>query len=373
MKFSLDKETFENALAPISVIAQSKASDSKLSGIYLETVGNELTLYCYDMEKGIKITVDANVESEGSVVADTQIVQIVHAMPQGDVTVDVNENLIVTLSCCDAEFQLSGKDGSDYPKIPELKGHTPFVLQKKQLKNVISKTMFAICRDDSKPVLKGSFFEIKDNILTVSAIDGFRIAVRKEKSAADNTDVDISFIIPGRVQQSLLRILNDGDDDIQMELGSKHIIMKIDEMHFVIRLIEGEFPKYERYIPQYSTTSIVDRNALIDSLERIAIVNDKLKGSAKLSFKERMLRLSCQTDEGKVNDMLPVVTEGSDIDVLYNQNYLLEALRACDNDSVYLRIAEGGRGTVICATPHDAKENEDSEYLYLVMPIRSRG
>ena len=71
--------------------------------------------------------------------------------------------------------------------------------------------------------------------------------------------------------------------------------------------------------------------------------------------------------------MLTVFTEGKDIEVLFNQNFLLDALRECDNDSVFIRIAEGGRGTVICATPHDARENEDSSYLYLIMPIRSRG
>ena len=237
MKFTIDKELLEKAITPVSIIAQNKAADSKLSGIYMEASENIVTLYSYDMEKGLKMTVSAQIESEGIVIADAQIVPIIHSMPFGDVTIEVGDNNIITLSSGDAEFQVMGRDGAEYPKIPEIKGHTPFTITKSQLKNVISKTMFAVCKDDSKPVLKGSLFEIKDNTLTVSAIDGFRLAVRKEKSASDNADVNISFIIPGRVQQSLLRILPDGDEEIHMELANKHVVMEIDDMYFIIRLI----------------------------------------------------------------------------------------------------------------------------------------
>ena len=372
MKFTVNKEEFEKALLPVSIIAQSKAADSTLSGIYVEAASGSVTLYCYDIEKGLRTGVPAVVESDGSIIADAQIVSIVRSLPEGDVTFSVESGNIIALSAGDAEFQVVGRDGDAYPKMPEIKGHTAFTVTKKQMKNLITKTFFSICKDDTKPILKGSHFVIKDNTLTVCAVDGFRFAVRKESNAADNPGVDVSFVLPGRAEQNLLRLLDDSDDEINIELSNRHVVMSFDDMVLIVRLLEGEFPNYEKFIPEYTTAVTVNRDAFIESLERVAIVNEKMHSSARLRFAEDKLRISCETENGKVNDLIAVHMDGEPIEVLFNQNFLLDALRVCDNEAVCLHIASGGRGTVICATPEDEKKQPDSYYLYLVMPIRSR-
>ena len=178
MIFTVNKTDFEKAITPVSIIAQSKTADSSLNGIYIEASGETLTLYCYDIEKGIKTTLDAYVSNAGKIIADSQIVPIVHSMPEGEITFRSDDNNVITLSSGDSEFQIMGRDASSYPAMPEIKGHTSFSITKKQMKNIINKTIFSISKDDTNPVLKGSLFQIKDNILTVSAIDGFRFAVR---------------------------------------------------------------------------------------------------------------------------------------------------------------------------------------------------
>ncbi|MGN1121334.1 MAG: DNA polymerase III subunit beta [Eubacteriales bacterium] len=372
MRFIINKTDFEKAIVPVSIIAQSKTADSTLNGIYIEAKNSELTLYCYDIEKGIRTVIEATVCDPGSIIADSQIVPIVHSMPDGDIEFSSDEKNTITLSCGDASFQIMGRSGENYPAMPEIKGHTSFSVTKKQMKNLITKTLFSVCRDDTNPVLKGSLFEIKDNTLTVSAIDGFRFAVRKEKSAVDCPDLNLSFIIPGKAQANLLRIMEDNDEEIKIELGTKHIILNMDNLYIMIRLLEGDFPKYEKFIPEYSTTAVVDRDALITSLERVSIVNEKMHSSAKLNFVNDTLKISCETESGKVNDLLPVHMEGEPKEVLFNQVFLIEALRSCDNQNVLLRMAENGRGMVIKATDEDEKENGDSYYIYLVMPIRGR-
>lgn len=370
MIFTVNKTDFEKAITPVSIIAQSKTADSSLNGIYIEASGETLTLYCYDIEKGIKTTIDAYVSNAGKIIADSQIVPIVHSMPDGEITFRSDDNNVITLSSGDSEFQIMGRDASSYPAMPEIKGHTAFSITKKQMKNIINKTIFSISKDDTNPVLKGSLFQIKDNILTVSAIDGFRFAVRKEKSTIDNPDLDIGFIIPGKAQQNLLRIMEDNDDEINLELGNKHIIMMMDNLYLMIRLLEGEFPAYEKFIPEYTTTAVVNRDRFINSLERVAIVNEKMYSSAKLSFSNDVLKISCETESGKVNDQISVHMEGDEKEILFNQQFLIEALRCCENENVLVRIAENGRGTVIKATAED--ENEDAGYLYLIMPVRGR-
>lgn len=370
MKFTVNKADFEKAITPVSVIAQNKSAESMLHGIYIEALEGTVILYCYDIEKGIRTTVDAFVAGNGSIIADSQIVQIIHSMPDGEITFSTDDNYIITLTSGDAVFQIMGKDSKSYPTMPDVKGNVEFALTKKQMKNLISKTIFSACKEDANPVLKGSFFEISDNMLTVSAIDGFRCAVRKEKNSVDSPDLNLSFILPGKAQQSILRIMDDSDEEVRIELGAKHLVMVTDGLFMMFRLIEGDFPKYVKYIPEYNTTAIVSRDLLITSLERVAIINDKMKSSAKLNFENDTLRISCETENGKINDVIPVHMEGEPKEILFNQTFLLEALKCCENEKVELRLAENGRATVITATPED--KTEDSSYIYLIMPVRGR-
>lgn len=370
MKFTVNKTDFEKAITPVSIIAQNKTKDSDLNGIYIEAKDDVVTLYCYDLEKGIKTSLESFVASSGSIIADSNIVQIVHSMPDGDITFTSDDNYAITLSCGDSVFQILGKDAMTYPAIPEIKGHTAFSISKKQIKNLITKTVFSLSKDDTNPILNGSFFEIKNNTLTVSAIDGYRCAVRSEKSSVDNPDLNISFIIPGRAQMNLLKIMEDNDEEIQLELGNKHLIMYMDNLYFSVRLIEGDFPKYEKFIPEYTTTAVVSRDSFIDCLERVAIINSNLKSSARLVFSNDTLKVSCETESGKVSDTIPVHMDGDEKDILFNQNFILEALRCCENDNVLIRLSDSGRGTVITSTKEDT--SEDSSYLYLIMPKRGR-
>ena len=370
MKFTVNKSDFEKAITPVSIIAQSKAPDSALSGIYIEVDSGLLTMYCYDIEKGIKTSIEADVHVPGRIIADTHLVQVVRSMPDGDITFSADDNQSITITSGESVFQIMGRSAQGYPAMPEIKGHTAFSISKKQIKNIINKTFFSISKSDTNPLLKGSLFTIKDNTLTVSAIDGFRFAVRKEKSSVDNPDLDIKFILPGRAQQNLLRIMDDNDENISLELGNKHLIVLMDNLYLMIRLLDGEFPFYEKFIPPYTTTAVVNRDALIDSLERVAIVNEKMYSSAKLNFVNDTLRITCETESGKVNDLISVHMEGEPKEILFNQQFLIEALKCCDNENVKIRLAQGGKGTVIKADEKD--ENDESSYIYLIMPVRGR-
>lgn len=370
MKFTVNKTAIEKAIFPVSIIAQNKNPEATHHGIYIEAEENTVTLYSYDVEKGIKVSIDAFVAGKGKIIADTQIVQIIQSMTDGEITFSTDDNYVITLSGEDATFQIMGKDAQTYPAMPEIKGHTPFSITKKQLKSIITKTIFSACKDDANPLLKGSLFEISDNMLTVSTIDGFRCSVRKEKNSVDSPDLNISFILPGKAQQNLLRIMDDSDEPVSLELGTKHLIVYMDGIYMMFRLIDGDFPKYDKYIPEYCTTAIIDRNRFIISLERVDIINEKMKSSAKLIFENDNLRISCETENGKINDIIPVHMEGEPIEILFNQTFLLEALRCCENDNIEIRLSENGRAAVITCAKEDA--SEESSYIYLIMPVRGR-
>ncbi len=371
MIFTVEKSVFEKAVTPVSIVAQSKSAEASLSGIYMEAKDKSVTLYCYDIERGIRTSVEANVEQEGCVIADYQIVPIVHSLPDGEIRFEIDQTTnVITITSEDSELQIMGKNGEAYPKIPEIKGFSSFTISRRQLKNIITKTMFAVSTDEAKPILKGSLFEISNNKLTVSAVDGFRFTVRTEKSTVDKQDLNLSFILPGKAQQNLLRILDDSEEPVSCELANKHIVFAMDNLYVLIRLLEGDFPVFNKFIPQYEVEVTLDKNALIASLERVNIINDKMKTSARLQFINDQLKITCETEMGKVSDVLPVYMEGDPIEANFNQRYLIDALKACDDEKVVFRVAGSGRGLVIKAREQD--EKEDSSYIQLVMPVRAR-
>ena len=370
MIFTVDKSAFEKAITPVSIIAQSKAAESNYSGIFIQAKDDCLTLYCYDIEKGIKTTVNADVEKEGKIIADPQIVPIIHSLPEGEVRIEVDDNYIMKITSGEADFQILGKSGDTYPNMPEVKGFSTFKISKKQFKAMINKTIFAVSSDDTKPVLKGSLFNVTSDKISISAIDGFRVAVRSEKSKSENPELNIRFIMPGKAQQNIMRLMDDSDEDIVCELSNKHLIITMDSLFMLFRLLEGDFPDYKKYLPEYQSVAVVDRASLISCLERVALINDKLKASAKLQFSADKLKISCETDKGKINDLITCSLEGEDMEINFNQNYLIDALKACDDDLVVLRLANRGKGMVII--PRDEDVKEDVSYLQLVMPVRSR-
>ena len=212
MKFTAEKKVIEKTILPVSIVSQNKSSEASNDGIFIKAENDNVDFFCYDLEKGIKTNMEAFVAAPGSIVSDSQLVPIIHSMPDGEITISSDDNFIITISCGETQVQILGKDSEKYPDMPQVKGDISFTLTQKQLRNLITKTCFSLSKDDSNPLLRGSYFEIKENILTVSSIDGFRCAVRTEKSMTECPNVDITFILPGKAQTNLLKIQEENYD-----------------------------------------------------------------------------------------------------------------------------------------------------------------
>ena len=167
MKFTVNKTEFEKAITPVSIIAQSKTAESALHGIYIEASEGTVMLYCYDIEKGIKTNVDAFVAGTGSIIADPQIVQIIHSMPDCEITVSTDDNYIITLTGGDAVFQIMGKDAKSYPTMPDVKGHIEFALTKKQMKNATLITLPTLPKKQRFSLLCHLLWDSADTMLAL--------------------------------------------------------------------------------------------------------------------------------------------------------------------------------------------------------------
>lgn len=372
MKFTADKKTLERSIAPVCLGVAPKNTDPLLEGIYLEAKDGYVTLCSYDREKGIRTTLEAEVEKDGSIVIDAQKTSaIIHSLPDGPVTIESDENLILKIITDEADFQISGKDAANYPGLPDVHGDLNYTLQQDKLRSMINRTLFAVSQDDSKPVYTGSLFEINGSSLKITALDGFRISARREEGLTEREDLDLRFVMPGKAQNDLLRLTADNDRTVSVNMARKHIIFTFDNIYFITRLLDGEFLDYRKKIPQQKLVEArVNTARFIDSIERAAlIIDERIKSSIRLQLGGGGMRVSVATMLGKFKDEFSYEPEiDGELEIGFNHKIMLDALRAVGEEYINISLSHNLGPLVI--TPDKRSEGDPERFLYLVLPVQ---
>lgn len=371
-KFTSDRRTLLNAVMPALTASSNKSTLPALEGLLFEVKGEELTVCGYDLEKGVKTYAQVLGEGDGAVILNAQkIAGIIKNFPDCDISFRADEKNIVTITGAMSEFSVHALSAEAFPNLPELSGDKSFRIKAGLMKEMIGSTYFAVAQTDARPILTGEYFEIEGNKLTVVALDNHRMALREESEAVNGCAEKLSFIVPGKSIYEFSKLLTDSEETVEAELTSKHIIMRVGETVFFSRLIEGEFFDYNKAIPtQNKIFAKINTGAFIESVERASLlIDEKLITPLKCSFKNGTLNISCSTQYGKVNDNIRISKEGDDIEIGFNNRYLLDALRACRDELILASLSSPLMSMVI--TP--AVEKEGSRYLYLVLPMRLNG
>ena len=211
--------------------------------------------------------------------------------------------------------------------------------------------------------LTGSKFDIKNGYFNLISVDGFRLAHVKRKIADDG---ERSFVVPRKTLSELMKIISDDyDAEIRVNLSKKHIIFEIENFTVISRLLEGDFLDYERAIPQTSTTNVkIQRRIFIECFERVAIVTEeKLINPVRLLFSGDSVQIDCSTNVGRIKESLPAEIDGPDVEIGFNNRYLLEALKNCKNDEVIICLNRAENPVKIVPPQGD-------DYTFLVLPMR---
>jgi len=216
--------------------------------------------------------------------------------------------------------------------------------------------------------LQGEFFHVENRSITAVALDNYRMALREEKECVFDNENAFSFVVPGKSLLELSRLLRDSDDMLRVEFTAKYVIFKIDDIVLFSRLLEGEFLDYKRAIPAQSKIFVeLDRRAFEESVSRASLlVDEKLKTPLRCKFENDVLHVTCSTQYGKVNDQLRIKKEGDDLEIGFNNRFLLDALRACKDDELKISLSTPFMSMMIePKTPSDT-----GTYLYLVLPVK---
>ena len=365
IKFSCEKVLLQSAISVASRAVAAKSSIPALEGLLLH-VGEALTVSGYNMQTGIRTTVPAEVSGQGDIVLNARLFgDIIRRMSDDVVVFTADDKLTVHVSCGDADFDITGLSAADYPELPVVEDEYALSIQQKVLREMIDQTAFAVSTNEARPVHTGALFEVTDMGLNVVAVDGFRLAFRREPIERIQGGA-FSFVAPGSALNEVKNICGDTEDLATVILGKRHLLFEIGATELICRRLEGEFLDYRRAIPRNNPiTVIAETKDLTRSIDRVSVViSDKLKSPVRCRFEHDKIYLSAKTGNGEAKDVCPVAGDGEALEIGFNNRYLMEALRYAPADTVRIELNTGVTPAII--VPTEGEEN----FLYMVLPVR---
>ncbi len=364
MNFICETAVLSEACLNVQRAVSTKNAIPAIEGIYLKALGSEVILTGYDLEFGINTSVSARVEENGGIVLNARVLcDILRKLPGNMVRIESDERQMASVTSDSAAFSLVGISSKEFPELPSVTGGFPIVVSQEILREMIRQTIFAVATNDTKVVHTGIKFEIGDNLIKLVAVDGFRLAIRKE--VINYSGESSTFIVPSKTLSEVIKLFNSDTETVSISVGKKHIVFEIGSYSVVSRLLDGEFLNYNSAIPvECSTTVVINNKKFIDSIERISlIITDKIKSPLRCSFKDNSVKLSSTTALGSANDVVDAVIDGSSVDIGFNNRFLIEALRVCDTDEVKI-LLNGSVAPILIVPP------QGDSFLFLILPVR---
>ena len=370
MKFTCSRDDLVNNVSIVQRAVTSNSTVNILNGILIEASDfDKIKLTGYDLQTGIEADVEASVTEKGSVVIDSKFFgDIIRKLPEPEVEITSDNNFLTIIKCGQAEFKISGLDPEPFPKIPEIDEAEAekIVISQKILKNMINHTIFAVSRDNSRPVLNGSNIVSDGSVLSVVSIDGFRMAINREEMGSDFPKID--YIVPGKALTEMSKILSDDEDaEINIYTSMQNLLFDIGNVRMVSRLIEGPFINFETIITRNPKTVItIDRKQFLDAVDRASLIIINEDRKCPVSFvtnNSSELTVHASSSRGDLQESIDINLEGDLIDVDFNSRYVIDVLKNIEDDVIRVEV-NGGQGPCII------KPIEGEKYIYLILPIR---
>ena len=363
MKFTVSKSDMTEAVTNIQRAVSTKTSIPALEGIIISATEGSLELCSYDLELGITTVIPSTTQEPGKAVLSAKLFSdIVRKTPAETITISVDEKNMASIESGFSKFSIIGIPAEEFPELPKLTDSTAIELPANLLKSMIRQTLFAVAESDAKPIHQGSLFNIEAGKLDVVSVDGYRLAKRTEAVVFPE---DISFVVPGKTLGEILKLLKDSEEPVEISAGKRHILFKIENYTVISSLLEGEFLNYKAAIPPESKTDVIVRTRdAIESVERVSLlITDRLKSPVRCLFEENEIKLNCTTSMGRASDQLSADMTGENVEIGFNNRYLLEALRNTECDEVKIQL--GGS-----LSPMKIVPKEGDSFLFLVLPVR---
>ena len=367
MKFVCQKEDLMQGLSVASKASATRSPQAVLECVSIAADFSGVRLQCTDLQMGIETAVPAMVAEEGRVLLNARLLnEIVRKLPDGEVTLSVSASNRATISAAGSKTTLQGMSAQDFPQLPAVPEDDPIELPQVLLRDMIRETGFAVAADDARPILMGIYLEVEDDVLTLVALDGFRLARRRGKLLASAGKV--SAVVSGHYFIEAGKILGDDDAPVTLALSKTHLLLRAKGFTVIIRLLEGEYIKYRQLLPpSYAISTRVSRGELADCIDRASLMAREGKNNLlRFSIRQDKLSITSNSEMGDVYEEMDVETTGSDIDIAFNVRYITDAVKSIDEEQFLIKLNSNISRCVLVPT-------EGEEFLYLVLPVRTAG
>lgn len=365
MKFTCDKEDLVKCISTVQRAMPSRSTLSALEGIYIESKGEAVNMRCSDMVLTIDSSILANVEREGAIVMPGRLFSdLIRKLPGGDVCIDMDDSgTSIKITCGKAKLTLQGMNKEEYPAMEENQTVKPLDLRQGDLKEMISHTLFAVASDETKPILTGELIEISNGTFTVVALDGYRLALRRE--SLQSPSEDISFVVPSKSLSEISKLFEDDDSSASILVGNNNAVIDMGDTRITTRLLDGEYIKYSTIIPTDRNTRVrVNTAALANSAERASLLAKEGKNNLiKMNITEQSMTISANSEMGDVFEEIPIYMEGSNLRIAFNARYLTDVLHAINEEEILMDF-------ITNLSPCVMRPVEGDKFTYLVLPVR---
>ena len=361
MHIICDKSKLIEGMNIVMKAIPGKTTMMILECVVIEVKDNQIKLIANDLQLGIETLIDGEIKQEGSVAVGAKVFfEIIRKLPSDNVSITVDEEYHMNISCGKAKFNIMAKATDEFPYLPNIVKDKNVNISQFTLKDIIRQTVFSISDNENAKVMTGELFEIHDSELKVVSLDGHRIRKVKLNQSYD----DVSVIIPGKTLIEISKIINGGmDDEVSIFFTDKHVLFEFEDTIVLSRLIEGEYYKIDKMLStDYETKVTVNKREMLECIDRSTLL---LKESDKkpviIDVQDDYMKFAMNSAIGSMDEDIDASKEGKDILIGFNPRFLMDALRVIDEDEITMYMINPKAPCFI--------RDQEETYIYLILPV----
>lgn len=371
MYFIISKDHFLKGLGKVQGIVERRNTIPILSNVLIEAKDNEVIFTATDLEVGMQTSYESDVKQNGKItVSAKKIYEIVKELPDKDISFKAKDNSWIEIKCNKSIFNIVGLSSDEFPFFPAIQNISYFDVNSEIIKEMLDKTSFSISNDETKYNLNGIFVKTinykNENKLRFVSTDGHRLSlIQKNTEVSDISELKKGIIIPKKGITELRKIVDESFNSIKIGFIDNNLVVIQGKTTVLMRLVDGEFPDYDRVIPKENNIDIeINVNEFFHALKRISILASEKSKGVKFLFKENILEISSSNpDYGDAKEDLTINYNGPELSIGFNAKYLIDIMSSFTDKNIKISIKDNLSPGLL--TPVDS-----SDYIAVVMPMR---
>ena len=334
-----------------------------LECVLIDAKGTIIRFITNDMELGIETIVEGSIVEKGEIALDAKIFyEIIRKMPNGNITISSDENLMTTIVCGKTKFQIPGRNPEDFVFLPIIERGSSLTLTQFTLKEMVRQTIFSIAANENNKLMTGELFEIKGNVLRIVSLDGHRISIRTIPLAMDYPDIKV--VVPGKTLGEISKILSgEAEDRVVIYFSENHVLFELENTIILSRLIEGDYFQIDQMLSvDHDTVIQINTKQFLEAIDRSTLfLKEGDKKPLIIRVMDDALELFIESAIGSMDESIDIKKDGKDIVIGFNPRYLSDALRVIDQEEVTLYFLNPKAPCFI--------RDEEGTYTYLILPV----